>query len=259
MPRNSDEVESSAYLRLLVLGAPKSGKTQTVISTMPPGGTYVINSDDAYSLRPAARVCKFSWDLATGEDPTAIEKCIHEARTGVKEGRYKAIVWDTLTKYAGRCEEAFARATENAKGEPDGRRYWSAYRKHLHNILDRLFALKAHVIVNAHYIDNPGALVEGQVPKAGDGVVPMLGGQARVTIPAEFQDIVFLDKKQGRRYFTTSSDGVFGPGCRSLPGVERVDADVSALWRMMQKPSSKPAREVDGARAVINPKKAVSK
>lgn len=232
MPNPSTAVEASSFLRLLVLGGPKVGKTHTVIASCEKP-CYVINSDDKFSLKPAARVCDFTWDLALGSDVQAIESCIHEARVGVKEGRYKTIVWDTLTKYAGRVEDVYAAASANSKGEPDGRRYWQQYRKHLHNVIDRLFALKAHVIVNAHYIENPGALIEGQVNKAGDGVVPMLGGQARTTIPAEFQDIVFLEKRAGKRFFVTSSDGVFGPGCRSLPGMQSCDADIGELWKLM--------------------------
>src|SRR4051812_41544453 len=101
VPNPSSAVESSTYLRLLVMGAPKSGKTQTCISTAP-GPVYVINSDDEYSLKPAARVCQFTWDLALGKDAQTIEKALHEARTGVKEGRYKTIVWDTMTRYSDR-------------------------------------------------------------------------------------------------------------------------------------------------------------
>ncbi len=232
MPQSSDAVEASSYLRLLVLGAPKSGKTHTCISTAE-GPIYVINSDDQYSLRPAARVCKFTWDLALGKDAQGIEACLHEARVGVKEGRYKTIVWDTISRYSDRIQEVYADATRNAAGEPDGRRFWPNYRKHLHGIIDRLFMLKAHVIVLSHYVEGSAVLIEGQVKKAGEGVLPGLGGQARTSIPAEFQDIVFLEKKGGRRYFVTASDGVFGPGCRSLAGVETCEADVGVLWKMM--------------------------
>ncbi len=234
MPQSSADVESSSFLRLLVLGAPKCGKTHTCIATAE-GPVYVINSDDQYSLKPAARVCNFSWDLALGRDAQGIEACIREARLGVKEGRYKTIVWDTMTRYSDRIVDVYADATRNAAGEPDGRRYWPNYKKHLHNIIDRLFDLKAHVIVLAHYVESSAVLIEGQVKKSGEGVLPGLGGAARTSIPAEFQDIVFLEKRAGKRYFVTSSDGVFGPGCRSLQGVEAIEADIGVLWAAMNK------------------------
>lgn len=235
MPQSSTDVQKSAHLRLLVLGSPKSGKTTTCISTAPPGGVYVINSDDTYALRPAARVREFSWDLALGKELQGIENALREARTGVKEGRYQTIVWDTLTKYAARIEDVFAVASQNSKGEADGRRYWRAFNKHLHGVIDRLFALPAHVIVLAHWIEQPGQVIEGQVAKQGSGIVPMIPGASRASIPAEFQDVVFLELRPGgKRVFVTSSDGVFGPGCRSLPGVQALDADVSSLWLRMQ-------------------------
>ncbi len=234
MPQSSDEVEASSYLRLLVLGAPKSGKTQTCISTAE-GPCYIINSDDKYSLKPAARVCKFTWDLALGTDAQGIEKCLHEARVGVKEGRYKTIVWDTISRYSDRVVDVYADATRNGAGEADGRRFWPNYKKHLHSIVDRLFMLKAHVIVLSHYIESSAVLIEGQVKKSGEGVLPGLGGTARTTIPAEFQDIVFLEKKGGVRSFITSGEGVFGPGCRNLQGVATCPADIKQLWALMNK------------------------
>ncbi len=238
MPQPSSAVESSAFLRLLVLGAPKCGKTHTCIVTAPPGGIYVINSDDQYSLKPAARACDdagrtFTWDLARGDDANGIEACIKEARRGVKDGEYSTIVWDTISRYSDRIQEVYLDATNNAAGEPDGRRAWPRYKKHLHQIIDRLFMLKAHVVVLSHYIESSAVLIEGQVKKAGEGVLPGLGGAARTSIPAEFQDIVFLEKRGGKREFVISSDGVFGPGCRSLRDVGTHEADVAALWRSM--------------------------
>lgn len=233
MPQSSSEVEQSGYLRLLVLGGPKAGKTHTVIASAEPP-VYVINSDDKFSLRPAARVCEFEWDLALGNNLVDIEACIKTAREGVKAGRYKTIVWDTITKYASRLEDTCAAPTMNARGESDGRRYWPLYRKHLHGVIDRLFMLKAHVIVNAHFIAASEVMIEGQTAKSGEGIMPMLGGQARQTVPAEFQDVVFLEKRAGKRYFLTASGGVWGPGCRSLSGVEQCDADIRALWKLMR-------------------------
>ncbi len=238
MPNASSAVEASSYLRMLALGALKIGKTRTLISTAP-GPVYVINSDDKCSLRPAAKVSEFTWDLALGDDLGAIEKCIHEARIGVKEGRYKTIVWDTITEYSRRAEDTYSEATENAQGEPDGRRFWPKHRKHIIGIIDRLFRLPCHVIVTAHYEEMPGTVIDGQVKKSGDGVVPRLGGQLRTIVPAMFQDVVFLEKKKGERFFVTASDGVFGPGCRSLDGVQTCEANVGTLWAMMQGPAKK--------------------
>jgi hypothetical protein len=245
VPRPASEVEASSYLRLLVLGSPKSGKTCTVLKSAI-GRTYVVNSDDKYSLRPALQFTDdFEFDLALGDNLRDIEKCIAAAREGVKSGKYQTILWDTLTKYCWRAEQVFSSASENAKGEPDGRRYWPQFRKHIHGILDRLFSLEAHVIVNSHWADVQGALIDNQLDKIGDGIAPMLGGQLRVTVPAEFQDVIFLEKKGEARSFVTSSSGVWGPGCRNLPGVKSLPADVEQLWETMTQHNRNQQRDGD--------------
>lgn len=239
MPRPASEIEAAGFLRLLVLGSPKSGKTCTVLKSAI-GFTYVINSDDKFSLRPALDFTdEFDFDMALGDNLRDIEKCIAAARDGVKAGKYQTIVWDTITKYCWRAEQVFAKATENGNGEPDGRRYHPKLRNHILNILDRLFELDAHIIVNSHWADVAGALIDNQLDKEGEGIAPMMPGQLRVTVPAAFQDVVFLEKKAEKRDFITSSSGVWGPGCRNLPGVGSMPADVSALWDKMTQHNSK--------------------
>jgi len=246
MPFSAAEVESSAYLRLLLLGAPKIGKTRTVVDTASQafGEGYVINCDDQFSLKPAATVTKkFQWDpVYCGDLVAAMEKAIKEARDGVRDGKYKWVLWDTMTYYAQRIETAILDATDQGKG-PDGRRAYPEYEKRLRNVVDRLFTVKAHVIVNAHYIDVKGALIDNQLDKTGDGICPMLAGKARATIPAMFQDCVWMEKKGGKRVFTCSSDGVWGPGCRNLDGVSTLDADIGLLWKTMQAKPEAPPRK----------------
>jgi signal recognition particle receptor subunit beta len=228
MPNPSSAIETSTFQRLLVLGGPKVGKTTTIISTCE-RPVYVINSDDKFSLRPAARVCDFTWDLALGDDLQAIEKCIHEARLGVKEGKYKTVVWDTITSYSDRALEVYESVTKESQGK-----FWYNHRKHVLGVLDRLFALKCHIVVTCHHLDIPDTTTERQVRKAGEGAVGAFPGQLRIKVPAAFQDIVFLEKRAGKRTFITSSSGVFGPGCRNLPEVESCDADVGVLWKLMK-------------------------
>lgn len=234
MPIPASEVEAISFMHLLVLGGPKDGKTCTVLSTAP-GFCYVINSDDKSSLRPALEFTEeFEFDLALGDNLRDIEKCIFAAREGVKEGRYQTIIWDTITEYCRRVEAIFARATENAEGEPDGRRYHPKLRSHIHGILDRLFSIPAHIIVNSHWDDMAGAPIANQLDKTGAGICPGLPGQLRKTVPRSFQDVVFLERLGQKRMFTTGSSGVFMPGTRNLPGVKPYPADVSSLWEAMK-------------------------
>lgn len=236
MPRRASEIEACSYLRLLVFGSPKVGKSTTVLKSCI-GSAYVINSDDEFSLRPALQFTDdFDYDLVFGSDPNCqeIEKAIYGAREGVKAGNYQTIIWDTITKYCWRAEEVFAKATENAAGEADGRRYHPRFRKHVMNIIDRLFTIPAHVIVNAHWAEVGGALIGDQLEKEGKGIAPMLPGQLRTHVPAAFQDVIFLEKQGENRVFVTSPDGVWGTGARNLPGVKVLPADISLLWEKMQ-------------------------
>jgi len=115
MPRLASEVEATSYMRLLCLGGPKDGKTCTVLKSAI-GMTYVINSDDKFSLRPALEFTdEFEFDMALGDNLRDIEKCITAAREGVKEGRYQTILWDTITEYCRRVEDVFAAVVRQGK------------------------------------------------------------------------------------------------------------------------------------------------
>jgi|SRR5882757_3023975 len=234
MPAHSaDDIEDISYLHLLVLGSAKSGKSCTVVKSAPKG-VYVINSDLRDSLRPVTDfTTEFDWDYAPGTNLRDIEICIANAREGVKAGTYQTIVWDTITEYCRRVEEVFAAPTINKDGEPDGRRYHPKFQKHVHQVLDRLFAIPAHIVVNSHWDDEGGGLLDNQLAKKGEGIVPMLVGKLRKSIPRQFPDVVFLERKGDVRNFIVSDGGIFTPGCKNLPGVTVMPADVTALWDKM--------------------------
>lgn len=236
MPRPATEIESCSFARWLILGDAKVGKTCTVLKSCI-GRAYVICSDDKYSLHPATEfTTNFDYDYAFGDNPRDIEKCIHEAAKGVKEGRYQTIVWDTITKYCYRATQFFEEATENANGGADGRRFWRDVRKHVMNALGRLDMLPAHLIVNSHFAEQGKAVIEGQMRKQGQGIAPGIEGKLRFDIPAWAQDVIFLSKlPNGQREFVLSEAGVYGPGSRNLPGVETMPADVGLLWEAMTK------------------------
>lgn len=247
MPLNANDIEENDYLRLLVMGAPKSGKSVSVLRTCEKPA-YVINCDDKLALKGALQFTdEFDYDLVTDLGSGILdqmESAIAYARKHTKalgkdgkpnpDRKYKTIIWDTMSFYARHIEQVFLDSTDSGKG-PDGRRAWPQYKKNLINVVERLFMCEAHVIVLSHYLEAGGASVDGQVDKEGPGIIPMLGGQARREVPGLFQDVVFLEKqKDGERVFTTNIDGVWGPGCRSLKGYNSVPADVMGLWEKMK-------------------------
>jgi hypothetical protein len=228
MPKGASSIALELYLRVLLLGPPKSGKSVAAITTAP-REVLVINGDEKNALtgpiklwvrRDGGRgaVPGDEFDVINVRSWLGMEKALDQAGLGVKKGKYKTVVLDLLNGYASRLEQELSKKTENEAGEPDGRRFWPEYRKRLKNMLTRLFALDAHVIVTSHYDEDDGATIDGQAPKHGPGIVPLIGGKARREIGGMFQDVIFLEKRGKKRVFLTDIEGVWGPGCRSLAG-----------------------------------------
>ena len=241
---------TTVHKHILLLGGPKIGKTRTAGATSPKG-RYVIECDPSpeEALMPLRRVTsEFDYDIVRKASARPndllrsnhyawadIMKCCKEAREGVAAGRYKTIILDTFSELANSIEDECAQATFNAQGEPDGRRYWTVYEKRLRHVLNNLFLNPAHVIITSHYLEvgSEDAITSDTgdkgTPKRGKGLVPLLGGKARGTIPSMFTDVIFMDWAQGKRVFTTGPLGVWGPGCRSAEGAEQIEADFEAL------------------------------
>lgn len=243
MPQSEEALSKAEFLRTLILGYPKTGKSTSVLLTCEKP-VYVVNCDQESSLLPARRLgAKFEWDYVA--TPQQMESAILTARNGVKAGKYRTVVLDTITNYARHARDYFEEASRTKSGEADGRRFWDALAKNLLNVCDRFLSLRAHVLVLGHYAE-VSAEIEGQIRKTGDGVVPLIQGAARNQLPGLFDDVIFFEKKQGKRYFVLQTGGRFGPGTRSLnDDIETCDADIGVLWNLMRdadkaKPSAAP-------------------
>lgn len=234
------------FLRVLLLGAPRVGKTVAAVGTSP-GPVYVINSDQPDSTDPVKRVhpnCKYAQNLVHSTEK--MENALVLARSLVKAGEVKTIVWDTMSNFAKKLEEEMAARTNNDRGEPDGRRYWPMYTKYLFNTIGRLSKIDAHLIVCSHWIDvgttdqEREKINEGALAKVGPGLVPLLGRTARASMGGEFQDVIFMTKrrvgeKKGERVFQTSMEGVWGVGCRSTDLAE-VPPDFTEFLKTIRRP-----------------------
>ena len=255
MPKFASDAKAFDFLRLLVLGPPKIGKTQTIISTAPKP-VYVILSDDEAALRPAARVCgpkDFAYDEVNSTRGDVLlrqaEAAWKEASEGAKAGRYKTVVWDTLTSFATYLINAELAASVNDKGNEVPQTAYPHYSRRLQNYVGRLVssAIPAHVIVIAHDQKDSKEL-PGQMAKHGQGIVPGVEGSVRGQIARYFQDVVYLEKRKTTtsesRVFVTNIDGVYGIGCRSLPGYEEVPADVAEFYRLSKAPQKIPQKLV---------------
>lgn len=233
MPQPASAISRDKHLRLLVMGPPKCGKTTSIVSTAP-GPVYVINCDKSKSaLQGAARRTKnFEWDLVRSDRD--MSEALKNAREGVKSGKFKSVVLDTLSSFAATLEEECLDATDTGKG-PDGRRAYPMYERRLRHVCEHLFHLEAHVFAVSHYLDLRGEVdPDKQMPKSGDGIAPLLAGKARATVPMLFDDVIFMDYIKGERIFVTNPQGAWGPGCRSLEGSEKLPADVSVLIKAFE-------------------------
>lgn len=233
MPKQAAALSADPFLRLVVLGAPKCGKSTTCIATAP-GPKYVIQCDGSEStMRGAAALCSdFSFDMV-GKS-AELNAAVKEAERGVKAGEYKTVILDTLSGWAERLEgEELAASDTSGKG-PDGRRAYTVYGRKLRHLVRCLFALPCHVIITSHFVELDGEL-DGQAPKHGQGIMPLLAGTARQTVTMLFPDVIFLDNRKPPegRVFVINPAGVWGVGSRNFQGSQVIPADISALISLM--------------------------
>jgi hypothetical protein len=202
----------------------------------------VINTERPDDLLPAKEVTDeflhntvHSW----GE----MNQAIVVAQSLAKKGAIQTVVLDTLSSFSEYLsEECLASSAQGTQsGMPDGRKAWPDYEKRLKNVIRRLERLPCHVIVVSHFQDFTSESEEKdakggkKIPKVGDGIVPLLYGRARLSVGGLFANVVYLDKgKDGKRLFLTDIDGVWGPGCRYIKGVQSMPADIKVLIKHMK-------------------------
>jgi hypothetical protein len=227
MPQSANALTREPYLRAYIMGAPKVGKSSTVVSTAPKP-VYVINCDQVDGLSGAARRTKeFEWDLIKSRDE--MQLAIKTAKDGVKAKKYKTIIIDTFSSFAAKLEQWCLDATDTGKG-PDGRRAYPDYEKRLRHVVESCFRIEAHVIFLSHYLQIGGEIAENGTPKYGDGIVPLLAGKARATVPMLFSEVIFMTfDRDKNRVFVCNPQGAWGPGSRSLETSDNIPADVGKL------------------------------
>lgn len=240
---SASDIGAARYFRGLIMGAAHVGKTSAVLMTCPKPA-YVINCDKKISLNPGTELClekklPLRWQSSFVHSWDDMEAALKVARSLVKDKGVKTVVLDTLSGFSKvlleRCIQASAQ--QNKSGKPDGRKYWPEYHKRLEGIVDRLHVLDAHVVVCSHWEDavessddDDDADRKPSAPKAGPGIVPMLGGKSRLKAGQWFEDVLFMEKRKGEeRVLRCSIDGVWGPASKSLPGVQEMPADISGF------------------------------
>jgi len=205
----------------MVEATSKIGKTRSVGQSLCKsfGMTYIIQCGTQSSMDPLKRVTKkFEYDLI--RDESQLETAIKSARVGVKEGKFKAIFLDDFNLYATYLQTELEIQSRNAKGEPDGRKFWPEYHRRLGNTISRLMDVKAHFVMTAH----PSGFM----------------GKSASEIPGVFTDLVVMDSKKGRRVFVLNSEDTPGRSCRSYDAEIEMEADCGELWKLFQTAAKEP-------------------
>lgn len=231
---SSDDLRSDRHLHLLLLGAPKTGKSTMVIASSPGPVRVLLCESDSALAYPKKIGCKFSFErtYATPDGPPPNERmleAIHDARKAIKKGEIGTLIVDPMTTLASQIEEfCIAKTPKDRYGNDQTVKIYPWYRRLLRQICEQLLQLRCNVVVIMHHIEKPDVSISGSAatPRSGEGHVPNLAGAARTEIPALFPNVVFMDFESGKRIITTAATGVWGPGCRGLKGVRSVPAEV---------------------------------
>lgn len=212
------------------------GKTTSIIKSAVAAfgkGAVICCSTPAH-MASAQMECPEGWDWVVVKSIDDMDNAIKDVRKGVKEGVYKWVLVDDFNLYADMVEEVMRAAHK------EGPRTYPAYRANLRNVILRLSDLPIHVFCSMHYIEVSETELDGQAPKRGNGIVPLLTGTAKAVVPGIFNQVVFMEKtKQGKRVLYVNPVGVWGAGCNNVRGTHEIDADVGQLWALIkQQPST---------------------
>jgi hypothetical protein len=240
MPIPSSALEEDPHLRVLVMGPPKLGKTTTAVCTSE-GKTRVLLCESDTALSEAKRrKGNFDFERCLSEHKTApgtgayeqMTTFLAQAKEDAKAGRIQNVLIDPLSDFADRLLSQSMKINMTDAGNEDGRRAYPHCTKRLLHCLDLAFTIPCHVIVVSHYLEVGGQ--EMGLKKTGDGIVPLLPGQARARVAAKFNDVIWFDLDKTdveKRCFYTGPQGAWGPGCRSLSRFAILPADFTKLLK----------------------------
>lgn len=251
MPIPASELEHDPYLRMLLMGVPKTGQTTCAISTSP-GPVRVLLCESDSALRGAKRETdNFDFERvrpdAGGHIWNTMMKHIVAAKLDAKEGKIKSVVVDPLSFFAHKLLMEVEEATKTDKGNVDGRKAHPEFTKRIIHAVDMMLSIPAHLVVVTHHMD-VGGEDNADKPKTGPGIVPLMPNMAtRTAIASMFYDIVWFDvvpvtvagkppvEHYNGRIFVTGPGGAWGTGCRTRKGNATMPAHVGQFVEQMTK------------------------
>jgi hypothetical protein len=264
MPIPSSALEKDPHLRVLVMGPAKLGKTTTAVCTTQ-GKTRVLLCESDTALSEAKRR-KGNFDfercLDVNKPYEQMTTYLVQAKEDAKSGAIQSVLIDPLSDFADRLLAQSFRLNLTSNQEEDGRRAYPHCTKRLLHCLDLAFTIPCHLIVVCHYLEIGGQEMPGSTKRTGDGIVPLLPGQARARVAAKFNDVLWFDIDKtdtSKRVFITGPQGAWGPGCRSLSQFNILPADFSNLIEVFVNGLPPPKKAMNGAPKPMTPPKPQTK
>jgi AAA domain len=257
MPVPLSSLTPEPFLKVLLLGPPKTWKTTIAVTTSPRPVRMILAEDDS-ALDEARRqgaddYCDLERAMSRDKPYEQMTTFLAQAKADAVAGTIKTVVFDPLSDFADRLLEQSIRLNLTEKGEENGRTAYPHYEKRLKHCLELALTIPCNLIVIAHFIDTSGG--EMGAKRVGDGIVPNVPGKARLRIGAKFRDVLWLDldkEDSSKRVFYTAPTGAWGPGCRSLPGrYQTMPADFSALIKTFE--SERPGKKAPASPSSAKP------
>ena len=250
MPYSAADVRARPrILRMLLVGAAKSGKTTSAVKTCP-GPVYVMNTDGKGALDPVVALGgEFTADDVTsvGSFMTALSYLRRDLKF------FETVVFDNITGFS----DMVLTEVRNEVGRDDPRVIYPEYSRRLMGCINALLTLPRHLVIIGHA--EPG---EKDTP-GGFGHILALAGSAKTKISMIMQDWVWMHVEMGPvgengrpkvlRQFLLAPEGNWTKGVRSIQGVARMEANVTKFIDLMEAGGPKLAAPKPKALAVPAP------
>lgn len=220
------DIASDGYLKMLLMGPPKGGKSSTVATTAPKP-IFILNGDGKDGLHYASTLpgAEFeSGDVNTLDD---LGRTASWLLKRVDAGEIRTVVIDTLTLLQSRIVDNFAEA--NGGVDLQG---WGELFTKIKSVIQAFIDAPCHFIIVGHAVNTDGG-------SGGHGTMPAIAGKLGTILPAMIHEWVWLDvdpkkKPEEARTFLVGPQGNWMHGCRHAKRTVAIEADIGALLEELE-------------------------
>lgn len=209
-----------AWARILVLGAAKTGKTTSILTTAP-GPIFVLNCDDAEKNASALNFAKQQGAEFSAVNVRTIRQWHDAVSYAVelsKAEKIQTCVLDTITLLA----QSLLNELKQEEWE-DRRQMWGEFGDELQMGFRELCRVDCHLFIVAHPLPHDDGLL---------GILPAIPGKSAAYIPAEIADWIWFDydpKLKPVRAFLVGPQKSWSHGARNAKRSVRISANATEL------------------------------